>query len=75
MCTVLGKETLTEEEQRQAQAYEEWLYQQNNWLLVQVKHNEYVIGKFRKSKKTLAAKQKQVRRTSNINKNCVFLFK
>ena len=50
----------TEEERRQQMAYEEWMIQQGQWLNMNIKQGEQQMAKFRKAKKSLNAKSRQV---------------
>ena len=59
-------EPLSEEEQRQQMAYEEWLMQQANFLGVQVRGLEAQVTKLRRQKKSLSAKQRQVRLSHTV---------
>ena len=54
-------EPMTDADRQQQLQYEEWLTQHGQWLAVQVKFLEQQVGKHRKAKKSLAAKQRQVR--------------
>jgi len=51
----------TEEERRQQVAYEEWMVQHAHWLNLNIKQGEQQVAKFRKAKKSLNAKSRQVR--------------
>ena len=50
----------TEEERRQQMAYEQWMDQHSQWLNINIKHGENHMAKFRKTKKSLNAKSRQV---------------
>ncbi len=62
-CCVAGKpgEPPTEEERRQQAAYEEWMMQYTQYISLNVKAGEDKVAKFRKTKKSLNAKNRQVR--------------
>ena len=50
----------SEEERRQQMAYEDWMMQQNQWLAMNIKSGEGQMAKFRKAKKAINAKVRQV---------------
>jgi hypothetical protein len=58
-------EPMNDHERQQQSQYESWLIQQNNVLAQQQKYYETEVGKLRKAKKTLNAKQRQCRKNQN----------
>ena len=60
-------EPQSESDHQAHRAYEEWLMQNTQWLALNIKTLEQQVGKFRKNKKALTAKQRQVQRQIEFN--------
>ena len=57
---LLAGESLTEEDQQLRRRYEEWMSQQDMWFGAQISQLEQQVAKFRRTKKSLNAKQRVV---------------
>lgn len=63
---------LTPELERQQQQYEDWLMKHGNYLDMQVKQLEQQIGKCKRTKKAINARNRQVSR--NWSRDGVFIY-
>ena len=53
-------EPQNESDQQAHRVYEEWLMQNTGWLTMNIKSLEQQVAKYRKAKKSLTTKQRQV---------------